>query len=416
MKETVRIHDIAAGGDGVGTLPDGRVVFVPRTAPGELVELQTVRAAKRFARARVTAVIEPSPFRVQPPCPHYEQDECGSCQLQHLAPDPQREARRRIVVEALRRIGGQEPGEILLEPSDTEWEYRSKISLTVGASRRSAPPPIGYHRMGRADQVFDLTRCLIARPELNHTWDALQPHRGLLPSNANRVILRVDRAGGRHLIVQTTESGSWTRARELGGSLSKDGISLTVWWHPEGGAPRVLYGGSETYPATVFEQVHPAMGDRVRRYAIGQLGAVSGGHLWDLYAGIGETSVRIRELAGAPTVESVEVDARAVRLAEQLAPEPGITRHAGRVEDLIERLRPAERAILNPPRRGLGTAVTAHLASHPLERLVYVSCDPATLARDVARLAPAYQLTGVRGFDLFPQTAHVETVTTLDRR
>jgi 23S rRNA (uracil1939-C5)-methyltransferase len=390
-------------------------VFVPRTAPGDLVELGAITSAKRFARARIARVVEPSPARVDPPCPHYERDECGGCQLQHLGAGPQREARRRIVVEALRRIGRQELDEPPLEPSPVEWEYRTKVSLTVGASR-SAGRPIGYHRLGRPDQVFDLTRCLIARPELNQVWEGLRPRRALLPRNANRVILRVDRAGGRHLMVRTVDSGTWTRARELGESLGGDGISVTLWWHPEGGAPRVLYGDRETYPATVFEQVHPAMGDRVRTYAIDRLGPLAGCHLWDFYAGIGETTLRIHELAPSATVESVELDGRAVRLAEQRASRQAITRHAGRVEDLIDRLRAAQRAIMNPPRTGLADQVTEHLTTHPIERLVYVSCDPATLARDVARLASRYRLTDVHAFDLFPQTAHVETVATLDRR
>lgn len=415
MNESVRIHGIAAGGDGVGTLADGRVVFVPRTGPGDLVELRAMTSAKRFARARIARMVEPSPARVEPPCPHYEPDECGGCQLQHLAPGPQRDARRRIVLEALRRIGGQELAEPPLESSPTEWEYRTKISLTVGASR-SALKPVGYHRLGRPDQVFDLTRCLIARPELNQVWGAVRPRRALLPRNANRVILRVDRSGGRHLIVRTAESGTWTSARELGESLARDGISVALWWHPEDGAPRVLFGEGETYPATVFEQVHPAMGDQVRAYAVDRLRPLDGSHVWDLYAGIGETALRIQELAPSATVESVELDGRAVRLSEQRAPRQGITRHAGQVEDLIDRLRAADRAIMNPPRTGVGAEVTDYLVAHPIERLVYVSCDPATLARDVARLASRYRLTDVRAFDLFPQTAHVETVATLDSR
>lgn len=422
MNGPVRIHGIAAGGDGVGTLPDGRVVFVPRAAPGDLVELRTITATKRFARARIAGVIEPSPDRVSPPCPHYERDECGGCQLQHLGAGPQREARRRIVVDALRRIGRQELEEPPLEPGTTEWEYRAKVSLTVGASRGSASRPIGYHRLGRADQVFDLTCCLIARPELTQVWGAVRPRQALLPPNARRLILRVDRGGGRHLIVRTSHSGTWTQARALGESLARDGIAVTLWWHPENGAPRVLYGDTRTYPATVFEQVHPAMGDRVRAFAVAQLAPQEGWHLWDLYAGIGETTLRIHEQAPAATIESVELDARAVRLAGQQGPGEGIIRSAGRVEELIGRLRPADAAILNPPRTGLGGEVVRRLlepsrrAAQPPGRLVYVSCDPATLARDVARLASRFRLTQVQAFDLFPQTAHVETVATLERR
>jgi 23S rRNA (uracil1939-C5)-methyltransferase len=127
-------------------------------------------------------------------------------------------------------------------------------------------------------------------------------------------------------------------------------------------------------------------------------------------------------------VESVELDGRAVRLADQRGPQERVTRHAGRVEDLITRLRPAHAVILNPPRTGLHADVINALmvpsrraaepsnrAAEPPSRIVYVSCDPATLARDIARLASRYRLVDVRAFDLFPQTAHVETVATLER-
>ena len=118
---------------------------------------------------------------------------------------------------------------------------------------------------------------------------------------------------------------------------------------------------------------------------------------------------------GTATVESVEVNPRAVRLAGRSGPSVGATRLVGRVEDVLPRLKPAQLAIVNPPRTGLATAVTDRLLDRPPDRLVYVSCDPATLARDVARLAPVYRLAAVRAFDLFPQTAHVETVVTLVR-
>jgi 23S rRNA (uracil1939-C5)-methyltransferase len=205
---------------------------------------------------------------------------------------------------------------------------------------------------------------------------------------------------------------------------------VTLWWHPEDGAPRVLFGQTETFPATVFEQVHPAMGDRVRAYAVTRLGALDQRHVWDLYAGIGETTLRIHGLSSSATVESVELDGRAVRLADQRGPQERVTRHAGRVEDLITRLRPAHAVILNPPRTGLHpdvintlmvppsrrAAEPSNRATEPPSRIVYVSCDPATLARDVSRLASRYRLGDLRAFDLFPQTAHVETVATLELR
>ena len=447
MSERVRINAIAAGGDGVGTLGDGRAVFVPRTAPGDVVELGQVVLAKRFARARLARLLEPSPDRVQPPCPHYEADECGSCQLQHLSAPAQRAVRQRLVGDALRRIGHLEVDDPPLEASETEWGYRAKISLAIKAVGRSGGRAvetggdrkltIGYHRLGRPGQVFDLTRCPIARPELNALWARLREHRDLLPGTAGQIILRVDRAGASHAIVRAGRTGgtgrtgrtgrtdAWTRAKELGRVLEREGIPVVLWWEPEGGAVRTVAGASEAYPAMVFEQVHPAMGDRVRRYAVSQLGELAGRHIWDLYAGIGETTRAIVGWAGAADradgwtgamVESVEVDPRAVRIAEARGSSTGVGRVIGRVEEVTGQLRPADSAIVNPPRTGLGGEATDRLNARPPERLVYVSCDPATLARDLARLTSAYRLTDLRAFDLFPQTAHVETVATLERR
>lgn len=407
MSEAVRIRSIAAGGDGVGTLGDGRTVFVPRAAPGDLAEIRVLSLASRFARARIDRLVESSPDRVAPPCPHYQKDDCGGCQLQHLHQDAQRTARRRLVADALQRIGRLDAAEPPLEPSDREWEYRAKISLSVHG------PLIGYHKVGRPDQVFDLRRCPIARPEINRLWTALRANRRLFPRNATHVVLRVDRDGGLHAIVRVKGAEVWIGAREMGESLAQAGVVAVLWWEPEDGAPRTVFGAREAYPAMVFEQVHPGMGDRVREYAVASLGPITGMHIWDLYAGIGETT---RALAGAgATVESVEVDRRAVSLAESRGPGEGVTRHAGRVEDVLPRLHAPQAILVNPPRAGLGEEVTSRLAVQPSSTLIYVSCDPATLARDIARLRTGYRVRDLRSFDLFPQTSHVETVARLER-
>ena len=413
MSEAVRIRSIAAGGDGVGTLEDGRTVFVPRTAPGDLVELKVLSLARRFARARLDRLIESSPERAAPPCPHYLKDDCGGCQLQHLHADAQRTARRRLVADALQRIGRLEAAEPPLEPSDREWEYRTKISLAVRGQL------IGYHKVGRPDQIFDLRRCPIARPEINRLWTALRANRRLFPRNATQIVLRVDREGGLHAIVRVKGAEVWLGAREMGDSLARAGLTTVLWWEPEGGAPRTVFGAREAYPAMVFEQVHPGMGDRVREYAVASLGSLAGKHIWDLYAGIGETTLALTT-AGA-TVESVELDRRAVSLAQLRGPVHGVTRHAGRVEEVLPRLSAANGIVVNPPRTGLGEAVISWLSmrSSSVESpvpstLIYISCDPPTLARDIARLRTGYRVMDLRSFDLFPQTAHVETVARLE--
>ncbi len=399
----VRILRLAAGGDGVGRLEDGRTVFVPRTAPGDLVELSRLREHRRFARARVARVLEPSPERVLPRCPHYVADHCGGCQLQHLNASAQREARRSFVGDALRRIAKLDVGDPELVPASEDFEYRTKITLHVEEGGRR----IGLHPLDRPDSVFELVRCYITRPELMSLWAELRALRELLPRGLRQLVLRLDRRGERHVVLVT---GHGTGAAALHAQLRARGVAATLWLQAEGGEAHAVTEGDAPFPATVFEQVHPAMGDRVRAHAVAALGEVAGRHVWDLYAGIGETTA---VLAGAgASVESVESDPRAVEEAQ--ARGPAAARHVGRAERVVGRLRAPDLVITNPPRTGMDERVTAALDSAAPARMVYISCDPATLARDLSRLH-GFRLSSAVAFDLFPQTAHVETVAVLDR-
>lgn len=399
----VRIDRLAAGGEGVGRLPDGRVVFVPRTAPGDLVEVESVREHRRFARALPARIVEAGPGRVMPPCPHYVSDQCGGCQLQHLASDAQRSARAAFVGDALRRIARREVEDPPLVPAAVEWHYRARLTLHQSADGRR----IGFHRWGRPGDIFDLQTCHLADRRLLDLWTALSAHRALLPRRFDSITLRLESGGKRHLIVRGVDDVPWPKPKALAEALA----GITVWWYPPTGVPRVV-GGGEAYPATVFEQVHPAMGALVRQYAVAALGDVAGQHVWDLYSGIGETTAML--LDGGATVESVEADARAVRLASPTAPGDRVRRHVGRAEDLMQRLETPSLVVTNPPRGGMDPVVVDAIATTRPKRVVYVSCDPATLARDVKRLGEKWRLADVRAFDLFPQTAHVETVVTLE--
>ena len=402
----VRILRLAAGGDGVGKLEDGRTVFVPRTAPGDLVEPAALRPHKRFARARLGRLVEPSPDRIEPRCPHYVRDDCGGCQLQHVSPPAQREARRGFVGDALRRLARREVPDPPLVAAEREFEYRTKITLAASADGRR----VGLHPYDRADEIFELEWCHITVPELMELWRALRGLRPLFPPRLEGLVLRMGREGGRHVLFRTTDGEVWGGAARLHGELRRREVAATLWWQPADGAPRAMAGADEAYPATVFEQVHPAMGDRVRAHAVEALGAVGGRHVWDLYAGIGETTAALAR-AGA-SVESVESDRRAVAEAESRG--PAARRHVGRVEHVLGELKTPDLVITNPPRTGMDARVTDALERLAPARLVYVSCDPATLARDLGRL-PGFRIIEVRAFDLFPQTAHVETVVVLDR-
>jgi 23S rRNA (uracil1939-C5)-methyltransferase len=408
---TVRIDRIAAGGDGVGRLPDGRAVFVPRAAPGDEVDLVDVRLHARFARAAIGRVVRPGPDRVAPRCGHYERDRCGGCQLQHLSAEAQRAARRGIVGDALRRIGKLAAEDPPLEAPGDEWGYRHRVTLHAdGITNR-----IGFYRIGEAAGVFDLERCEIATATLNAVWAAIRRSREALPPALDGVVLREARDGSCHVVLRGTVRPSPEALAGLDAAMAATEIPVAWWWEPEPGGARQIGGvpARSAASATSFEQVNPSSGDAVRRFAVGLLGPLAGQHVWDLYAGVGDASRMLLDLGA--TVESIERDAAAVALADQAGPAEGIRRHAGTAEAWAARMMAPHAVIANPPRSGMDAAVVDAIGKAAPRVVVYVSCDPATLARDLRRLGRGYQMTRVQAFDLFPQTAHVETVVRLER-
>ncbi len=406
----VRIRAIAAGGDGVGTLESGKTVFVPGTAVGDTVQLEVLDERSRWARGRVTKIEEPSPDRIDPICEHYLGDDCGGCQLQHLSPSAQQVAKQRIVGDALRRIAGfAEMTDPPIVAAPDAWHYRTRITLAARDGR------IGFHRRGAPGEVFDLGTCRLASNRIRDLWARISTHRDLLPPEVCSLILREELDGACHAVVETAEHGTWDAAPLAAAVAAAD---VTYWWKPRGGEARPAGGATSSFPVTAFEQVQPEFGQRIRAVAVAALADVRGQVVWDLYAGIGETAARLAALGAA--VHAVEVDGTAVtagRLRADRADDGTITWHQGRVERVVDSLPVPHAVIVNPPRTGLAPQASAALARWaertPGGRVAYVSCDPATLARDLTRM-PQLHLRDVTAFDLFPQTAHVETVVALE--
>lgn len=403
----VSIARISAGGDGVGRLPDGMVVFVPRTAPGDEAEIEILEARKRYAHAQVVRLVRSGAARVEPPCPHYTGDRCGGCQLQHLALPAQLEAKRSIIGDALRRIARRDLPDPEVIPAPDPWRYRTKITLAVAGER------IGLHRYDAPGRVFPLGDCRITRESLMRVWSRVREHRVQLPEALDELVLREDRDGGLHLVA-TGGTEPWD-AGPLARAVGIDG--MVYWWRPRGGAARVVTGGQTGFPALAFEQVHPELAARIRADLMEAMGEVGGKTVWDLYGGVGDTA-RLLAQHGA-RVFSVDRDRTAIAWARGRARTgEEITWFAGLVEETLHRLPAPDAVVVNPPRSGLAPRVCATLQawgeSRPEARLCYVSCDPATLARDLNRLT-ALTLVRVRGYDLFPQTSHVEILAVLDR-
>ena len=410
MISKVTIEEIAVGGDGVGRLDDGMVVFVPRSAPGDQLEVQITHRKQRYARGRVSAVLSPSPDRVEPRCTHYDADECGGCQLQHLSASAQREARRKIVGDALRRIGMLDIRDPEIVASPTQWRYRGKVTL---AAKKSG---IGFRSYGRPDSAFDLLDCLIARESVMQLWKSVSANRVLLPSAMKSLVIREDRTKGFHVIVVGGDE-VWDAASMVA-ELGVD--DLSCWWQPEGGAARVVAGPRTGYPAVAFEQMNAELAGTIRQTAVDSLGDIEGKTVWDLYGGAGDTA-QILAALGAE-IWTVDSDRSAVEWgsarAADAAPRGDQVHWVNdRVEDVVPRLPRPDLVVVNPPRAGLGSTVVRWLQkwgeSTGHARMAYVSCDPATLARDLAGL-PAFRVEKLTAYDLFPQTGHVETLTVLE--
>jgi len=422
MSDTVTITGIAAGGDGVGRLADGRAVFVPRTVPGERVRLRTGEGEKRgyagrglklhknFARGEIGEIVEAGTARVTPPCPHYGQDRCGGCQLQHLGYDAQLAAKRAIVGDALRRIGKLDVPDPEIVEAVEEWRYGAELRLAARAPGHPNGRTVGLHPYDRPGHVFSLVDCHVTDFRLMALWRELRSRLELLPPRLTGLTLRLDRDGRRHVIAQSPGE-PWQTAERLRAALP-DGTEVVCWWHPLKGAARVVAGPSTGFLAVAFEPENPEMGMLACRWAVEQLGELRRQVTWDLYGGIGDTAALLAE-RGAEVV-SVDADERAIAWASRRGLPESVRFIAGRAEDVLATLPPPHAVVVSPPAAGLHWDVILRFTGEPVARLVYISGDPATLARDLRRLSVTYRLTAIKAFDLFPQTARVATVVALE--
>jgi 23S rRNA (uracil1939-C5)-methyltransferase len=405
----VRVESIAAGGDGVAR-NEGMAVFIPRTAPGDVVDTK-LDVRGRFARGTLRSVIEASPDRVTPPCIHYVRDRCGGCQLQHVAYDAQLRAKSAIVGDAMQRIGKRNVPEVEVRPSPSPWRYRTKLTLAL--RWRGDRLVAGLHPFDDPGAVFSLEECLITDDRVVAIWRQIISAGSLLPRAAKlRGAVRLTEDGASFVL----EGGqAWQGAAELAERVP---ALTSVWWEPVGQRRRLLLdrrarasdasaGASAMSPDASFTQVNAQAAALLHEHVMGVVLAHSPTVAIDAYSGAGATAIPLAERG--VRITAIELDATAAQWVAAHLPE-GSRSLAARVEDAIETALPADVVILNPPRTGLDERVTAVLqANTPPNAIVYVSCNPATLARDVLRLS-RYRVASITSFDMFPQTAHVETV------
>lgn len=415
---TIDITGIGAGGAGVGRLPDGRVTFVHRTAPGDRVDVRLTDERRRWTRSELVEVLQASSSRRPAPCPHYER--CGGCTLEHMTYAAQLDAKRQIVVEALRRIGGLETDVPPVVPSPREFRYRNRVSFSLRRLARGVVA--GFHELNRPDRIVDVSAaCLLPEEPVAVVWGELRRQWGenakRLPSGRRlRVTVRGTADGATSLLVE----GGWGRG-DPEALLERIPGLVGIWHRARPGEAVTLLAGRPAIPerwqeedvalgGTPFLQVNRRAAALLEEHVGQAAAAQETGTLLDAYCGVG---LHARRLARAGwRVTGIDTDRDAVEEARRACPDG--TFLAGRVEEHLEETLPADLVILNPPRTGLHPAVPETLRRARPARLIYVSCDPATLARDVDRLAPEYRAVGWRCFDLFPQTSHVETVVELE--
>jgi 23S rRNA (uracil1939-C5)-methyltransferase len=403
----------------VGRLQDGRAVFVHRTAPGDEVYVKVIDEKARFARATLLKVEKAGHGRRQAPCPHYGR--CGGCTLEHLEYMAQLRVKSFLVADALNRIGKLDVSLPDVVPSPNEFRYRNRVSFTL-LRLQHGRLVAGFHELEKPGRIVDIGgACLLPEEPIAEAWDELRanwgPDANLLPTGGKlRLTLRAASSGAISLVVEGGNSGG--DAQRLLQAVPK---LASIWHRPREADELVLLGGQEAIQeswqdeevelsGSVFLQVNRGAASKLEDYVLERLGNVKGKTVIDAYCGVG---LHARRLARAGAfVTGIELDAAAIREA-QAARVENAAFICAKVEDEIPRHLPADLVIVNPPRAGLEASAITPLLRRPVDKIIYISCNPATLARDLERLAPKYQVHTLRCFDLFPQTAHVETVAEL---
>lgn len=389
----VEVGPVAHGGHCVAR-HEGRVVFVRHALPGERVVVEvTEDRHKSYCRADAVDIRQPDERRVQPPCPLAVPGGCGGCDWQHADPSLQRELKAAVVAEQLHRLAGIDTDVVVepLEPTPLEW--RSRVRLAVGRNGKAGL------RAHRSHQVVPLdgNGCPIAVPGmlddvLTRTW---RPRA--------EVEVTADGAGQVHVQVIEQVRGR-PRRKQLSGGRAREHAAGRDW----------------QLSAHGFWQAHPAAADTYARVVAEYAKAEPGAQAWDLYAGVGLfASVLAEQVGRTGGVLAVESSRSAAADGERnLADLPHVRWRAERVERALQNETSEPNVVvLDPPRKGAGIPVVRAIAERRPQRVVYVACDPAALARDVATFAESgYQLAELRAFDAFPMTHHVECIALLAAR
>ena len=441
----LRIDTLAYGGNGVGRL-EGFVVFVRGGLPGDLVRARATKVKKGFAEATRTALLEPGPGRVQAPCRHF--GTCGGCRFQDLAYERQLDAKQAQVRDALVRLGGfADPPLEPIVPARSAYGYRNKLEYSFAAGDEGLV--LGFHRAGRWDEVIDVEECLLttgtgnAIREAVKAWaraEALEPYdQETGEGHLRHLVVREGRNTGQVLVLLVTAPGERFDADYLIETLTRFPEVRSIHWAVNDrpaevtNLPTTLLWGEEWIEEELlglrfrvrpnaFLQTNTEMAETLYRLARDAAALTGGETVYDLYCGTGTIGLA---LAGAArSVWGVEISEESVACAIENAEANGIANalfFAGNVgqslEELAAKAGPPDVVVVDPPRAGLAGKALRRTGALGAQRVVYVSCNPTTLASDLAVLRDEYGYDLVRctPVDMFPHTPHIESVSLLIR-
>jgi 23S rRNA (uracil1939-C5)-methyltransferase len=465
MKKTiilpqVRIDGLADKGRGVGTAPDGRVVFVPEVAPGDVVDVLVKKKKSGFYEGIPQHIHTFSPHRETPFCSHFQY--CGGCKYQHIQYKEQIRQKERTVRDALHRIGKVEVGEFLpiLGAEETRY-YRNKLEfsfsnkkwltpeqLNTGVSNRE--DVLGFHRAGAFDKIINISECFLQPEPSNNLRNTLRKigkdqglsfydartHKGFL----RNVVLRITTLGQSMMIMAfgshdepamqsffeevmhefpnltSIYSCVNTKVNDFLGDLPMDHVHGSEWVEEQLGSVRFRIG-----PKSFF-QTNTRQAERLYG-RIAEFAELTGNeNVYDLYTGLGSIALFLanscRQVVGIEEIERAIDDARVNAQINQIN---NAVFYAGDVRDILSadfahRHGAPDLIVTDPPRAGMHPDVIQLLAELNAPKIVYVSCNPATQARDLSMLSEQYRVEKVQPVDMFPHTHHIETVALLIRR
>ncbi len=428
----VRIESLAYGGSGVAHTAEGRVIFVAGACPGDEVSVRVTAEHPRYLEGEIVQLLQPSPDRVEPPCPYFET--CGGCQWQQVAYETQVHYKRLAVIDALERIGRISDPEV--QPAITSparLGYRNKVELTVGPEGRFS---LGY--TGKHDRSHvPIAECLLLPERWRTAPRSLTGSLSYASRGADlglkRVALRASEATGdveialwgppgtfpSRLAARTLRDGlgatSITRVLTKGDVKERRVTKVEVLagrghWRERLGSDEMIVS------APSFFQVNTAAAALLVEAVMECAGVTGSDTVAEIYAGVGTLTLPLARATGM--VLALESSGHALRDLRRNLEAAGVDVEIvpGDAGIALPSVGHFDVAIVDPPRAGLSPDVLSALTAGRPRRIVYVSCDPSTLARDVAALSPeGYRLASATPVDLFPQTYHVETVATIDR-